>query len=172
MQTYRTNLTVRRWRRGFTLIESALVTVIIGLGVVAMLELLATGTKTNVSGTQLTTAIHLARNIRELSLGLAFCDPQTPANWGVESGETLATYDDLDDLDGRTFSPPIDARRQSLAAYANWQQSIIVETVDPGRLTLSVPKGSQPVNRITVIVSHQGKPIYRTSWLAVDAIPD
>ena len=166
------NFAMPRRRRGFTLIESALVTVIVGLGVVATLELLANGTSANAESTQLTTAIHLARNIREMSLGLHFYDPQTPDNWGVETGETLATFDDLDDLDGKAFSPPIDARRQVLNSYTNWQQAITVETVDIDKLTLNVPKGSEPSNRITVVISHRGRPIYRTSWLSVDAIPD
>lgn len=172
MQTCRTNFPAGRMRRAFTLIESALVTVIVGLGVVAMLELLATGTNANAGGTELTTAVHLARNIRELTLGMAFYDPADPTHWGMESGETLATCDDVDDLDGKAFSPPIDARRQSLNSYTGWEQAVTVESADVNRLTLSVPKGSQPVNRVTVVISHRGQPVYRTSWLTVDAIPD
>ena len=172
MQTYRTNLIAQRPRRAFTLIESALVTVIVGLGVVAMLELLANGTRANADSTELTTAVHLARNVRELTLGLAFYDPADPTHWGAESGETLTTYDDVDDLDGKAFTPPIDARRQLLTAYAGWQQTVTVESADVNRLTLSVPKGSQPVNRVTVVISHHNRAVYRTSWLAVDAIPD
>src|SRR5689334_18528489 len=65
-----------RTRRGFTLVESAVVTVIVGVGVVAMLELLAAGSVSNAEGAELTTAINLASNIREISLGLPFRDPQ------------------------------------------------------------------------------------------------
>lgn len=157
-----------KFRRGFTLIEAAMVTCIVGLGCVGMMQLLAAGTVSNASGTELTTAVYLANNIRELSLGLSFADPTTPTHWGLESGETLATLDDLDDLNGMTFSPPIDARRQQLANYPNWSQSVTVQSVDPNRLTLNSANGSTPVERLTVTVSHNAKVIYSVSWLATD----
>jgi type II secretory pathway pseudopilin PulG len=158
-----------RMRRAFTLIEAAMVTSIIGFGVLAMLTLLGAGTSANNDATELTTGMNLARNIRELALGLKFADPTTPTHWGSESGETLATYNDIDDLDGKTFSPPLDARRQTLPEFGTWQQSIVVETVDPDMLTLAVPKGTQPANRVTVTVSHNGRTVYSMSWFVFDA---
>ena len=155
-------------RRGFTLIEAALVTSIIGFGVMSMLTLLASGTAANNQATELTMGLNLAKNIREMSLGLQFADPTTPAHWGPETGETLATYDDVDDLDGRTFSPPIDARRQTLSNYSGWAQQVTVETVDPALLTGAVPKGSAPGNRVIVNVTHNGKNICSMSWMTFD----
>jgi hypothetical protein len=146
-------------------------TAIVGFGVVSMLQLLAAGTVSNVNGAELTTALNLAKGIRELSLGLSVADPTTPSHWGAEAGETLATFNDMDDFDGQVFSPPIDARRNTLAAYANWQQTVKVETVDPNRLTLVVPHGSQPALRVTVSISHNGKAITDVSWVVFDAIP-
>ena len=99
-------------RAGFTLIEAALTTAIIGFGVVSMMGLLATGTTNNKDSAQLTTGLQLARSIREMSVSLPFSDPTTPAHFGKEGGETLATFDDLDDLDGFVASPPVNARRQ------------------------------------------------------------
>lgn len=154
--------------RAFTLIEAALMTVIIGVGVVAMLQLLATGTVSNLEGNDSTTGLNLARNIRELCLSLSFADPSTPTHWGHESGEALASYDDIDDLDGKTFSPPIDARRQSIASMDTWAQIIEVQSVDPDRLTAAVPKGSSPAARITVTVTNRGQVVTSMSWLAFD----
>jgi len=56
----------RRARRGFTLIEAALTTVIIGVGVMSMMQLLAAGTASNLGSAELTTGINLAKNIREI----------------------------------------------------------------------------------------------------------
>ena len=92
--------------------------------------------------------MNLAKNIRELSLGLKFVDPVNPMHWGPEMGESLATYNDTDDFDLRTYSPPIDVRRQVLSTYPGWAQKIAVQSVDPDLLTSSVPKGSTPANRI------------------------
>src|SRR5215216_2166023 len=92
---------VRRARRGFTLIEAAITTVIIGVGCVSMLTLLGAGTMANNEGAELTTAMNLAGNVREAMAGVAYTDPTSPTHWGPETGEsTVAAYDDLDDFDG------------------------------------------------------------------------
>jgi type II secretory pathway pseudopilin PulG len=111
-------------RSGFTLIEAALVTTIISFGVLAMLQLLAVGTVSNNDGAEMSTAINLAKSVREMMIGMSIADPQTPTHWGSEAGENLATYDDIDDFDGKTYSPPIDARRISIAALPDWSQTI------------------------------------------------
>src|SRR4051812_17096804 len=87
-----------RSRRGFTLIEAAMVTVIVGVGVVGMLELLAAGTMSNTKGTELTTAINLANNVREITLGLQFVDPDQPTVWNTKEA-TVGAYNDVKDLD-------------------------------------------------------------------------
>lgn len=158
-----------RRRHGFTLIEAALVTCIIGVGVTGMLQLLAAGSVSNASGAELTTGMNLAKNIRELTLGLSFADPLTPTHWGPESGESLPTFDDLDDFAGAVFSPPIDARRQTLTDHSGWQQTITVHSIDPDRLTLDVTDGSSPASRVTVVITHNGVFICELSWIVLDA---
>lgn len=71
----------RNVRRGFTLLEAALVTCIVGVGVTALLQLMAAGTVSNTAGTELTTGLTLAKNIREMTLGLAFADPKSAHRW-------------------------------------------------------------------------------------------
>src|SRR5437016_2991276 len=82
-------------QRGFTLIEAAIVTVLVGIGVVSILELLAVGSNANRISQNTVSAVNLAGSIHELSLALAFTDPQTANHWGVETGEALAGYDDI-----------------------------------------------------------------------------
>src|SRR3954462_11224114 len=98
-------------RRGFTLIEAAMTTMIIGVGCVSMLALLGQGTLANNEGTELTTAMNLAGNIREAMAGLNYADPKDPTHWGPETSPTgpapvegdVTKYNDLDDFDGQTF---------------------------------------------------------------------
>jgi type II secretory pathway pseudopilin PulG len=164
----------RSSRSGFTLIEAALVTTIISFGVLAMLQLLAVGTVSNSDGAEMSTAINLAKSVREMMIGMAIADPQTPTHWGSEAGENLSGasgYDDIDDFDGKSYSPPIDARRASIAALPDWSQSIRVQTVDPNLLTSTVPNGTTAAVRVTVTVSHNGKQITSYSWVAFDAAP-
>jgi len=171
---------------GFTLIEAALVTCIIGFGVVSMMRLLAAGTLSNTEATEITIANALAGNIHELtqlSSKMAFRDPSNspsappPYTFGPEAGETLATYDDVDDFGGpagagTTFSPPIDARRQTIPNMTGWSQFIKVENVDQNSLTLVVPNGTSKVVRVTVTVSHRGRALCTSSWLVVDTRSD
>src|SRR5688572_26638607 len=154
-----------RSRAGFTLIEAALVMVIISFGVLAMLQLLAAGTVSNAEGAQTTTAMNLAKNIREMCVGLPCNDPTTPTHWGAEVGENIATYDDIDDFASRTFAPPIDARRQAIAGLDGWTQTINVVNVDPNRLTIVAPNGSTAAMRVTCIVRQNGQEAYRMSWI-------
>src|SRR5258706_13456292 len=120
----RTGMSARTGRGGFTLIEAAVVTTIISFGVLAMLQLLAVGTVSNNDGAEMSTAINLAKSVREMMVGMSIADPVTPTHWGAEAGENLATYNDIDDFDGKTYSPPIDARRTSIAALSDWSQTI------------------------------------------------
>ena len=157
-----------RSRRGFTLIEAAMVTVIIGVGVVGMLELLAAGTMSNTKGTELTTAINLANNVREISLGLQFVDPEDPTTWNTPEA-SIGAFDDIKDLDGKVYSPPLDVRRQPIASYVNWKQKIQVHTVDPNnvKLALGTKDPREVTARVTVIIEHAGADVYTMSWLAV-----
>ncbi len=144
----RQNLKIHRppRRGGFTLVESAIATVIIGVAVTAMLLLLTTGTVVNKKSTELTTAINLAGNIHEAAVRVG--------------------YDDLFDLEG-SHNPPVNARLQSLAAMSGWSQVVDVNYVDADRLTTLVPDTQlEPTTRIGVTINRNGRFIYRTSWVA------
>lgn len=115
-------------RRGFTLLEAALATVIISVGVLALIEAQASFARSNDWSSESARASYLASEIRERLRMLPRHDPQTPPeivsgalqNWGPEEGADRAVpsyvnYDDLDDYDGAvfgaggTFAGPIDA---------------------------------------------------------------
>src|SRR3954454_6750648 len=84
-------------RRGVTLLETALATVIVGVGVLATMQVMAAGTMSNDAAYGMSNGVQLAHNIRELSLGLPFADDVYPSHWGLEAGETAMTANDLDD---------------------------------------------------------------------------
>lgn len=154
---------------GFTLIEAALVTTIISVGVVALLQLLATGTVTNTSSTEITTGLHLAKSVREMMFGMRYCDENVPLNFGPESGESLATYDDVDDFNGAVLNPPRDARRAQVANMSGWEQRVFVQKVDEDCLTLILPNSViSPAARVTVKVFHHGKEVADARWYVFD----
>jgi prepilin-type N-terminal cleavage/methylation domain-containing protein len=104
-------------RPGFTLIETALATVIIGVGVLALVESQQAFIKSNGWSTHAATANYLANEVRELTRRLPRHDPvnglysQTShgstslLGWGPEAGESAVTdFDDIDDFDGLRLS--------------------------------------------------------------------
>jgi len=109
---------------GFTLIETALATVIIGVGVVALVEAQQSFQASNAWSSQAATATLLANEIREMTRTFPRHDPVTGLyllddalqGWGIEDGEVEpGDLDDVDDFDGLTFGTggdfegPIDA---------------------------------------------------------------
>src|SRR5688572_30803583 len=126
----------RSRNRGFTLIEAALTTVIIGVGVMAMLELLAAGTSSNVDSSQLTTAMNLAKQVREVTIQKTFA-------------EVLA-------MDGDAYDPPQDGSGLPMNTLGGWQQVIRVQPVDPTRLTLTQIDDDPSAVLVTVVVRHDG----------------
>ena len=88
-------------------------TVIVGVGILATMSLFAACTQQNLTATRMTTAMELATNIQEAMANLAFADPITgKTTFGPEGGEKLSSFDDVDDFDGQTITPPIDALRR------------------------------------------------------------
>jgi Tfp pilus assembly protein PilV len=147
--------------------------VIVSVGTVGMLKLLAAGSMANAASTDTMIGLTLANNVREMlqtSAKFSFADPTNPSHWGMETGETASTANDLDDFDGYTFTTPVDGRRQTITYLPNWTQTIKVESVDPNNVKLVVPHGTQtpdqrPMSRVTVTVNHNSAFVCQVSWL-------
>ena len=160
-----------------------MVTVIIGVGVMSMLQLLAAGSAENGDAARMTTAMTLANNVREMSLGLAFYDtqqlPGNPHVWDSKEA-TVEAYDNVMDLDGpvdtwdkpedpkgwQKFAPPRDGTRQVINGYTNWAQYVKVETVSRDDLTTLLPHDPETeVVRVTAKITKDNVEVYRSSWL-------
>jgi type II secretory pathway pseudopilin PulG len=168
-------------RRGlaFTLIETTLTTIIVGLAITALVKLVLMNTQQNRYTQRLTTASLLAENCREMVSGLSFSDPSNGTlTFGPEGSETLATFNDVDDFDGFDSTVrgdiaagqpvgPVDAARRVITETAgaatqvplewrNWRQQIAVDPVDPNNLNTVYPKPNtaRVCLRVTVTISY------------------
>lgn len=104
--------------QGFTLIETSMATVIIGVGVLAMVDAQSAFIVSNQWSSHAASATFLANEIREFTRNLPKHDPVNGisliddgsgstivSGWGVDAGEVVAEdFDDIDDFDGITFS--------------------------------------------------------------------
>src|SRR5687767_10779922 len=136
-------------RTAFTLIEAMMVTVIIGVGVMAMLQLLAAGTVVNSDSTERTTAVHLVNSFNERVV-------RTP----YDQLRTLGTST------GTEYKPPVDGMNRVMNEYAEWSQVVTMRYVNPENLTFTVPESQiEPTTQVTVKILRNGVQVYKTSWL-------
>ena len=175
-------------RAGFTLIETALATVIVGVGVLSIVAAQQAFHKQNAWSTNASTATRLGNEIREMTFRLPRHDPVTGLilPWGPEDNELwVGDFDDLDDFDGDNgdglifssdFDPPngpINARREIIANMPGWSQIVTVRNVDPFQITdMTVEDGATEMMMVEVVVTYrplrETVPIEmtRVSWIA------
>ena len=169
-------------RSGFTLVETALATVIIGTGVLAMISAQQVLLEKNNWSTMANTATLLGNEIREMTLNLPRHDPVTGnAFWGPEEDEySIEDYDDIDDFDGPggglVFSSelgngPINASRSVISDMSGWEQVVTVSNVDAFDILTPLEDASTDMIRVEVVIRYQGvgettpSEMTRLSWI-------
>ena len=182
----------KRLRAGFTLIETSLATIIVGVGVLAMVSAQAAFHKKNAWSTHASIAMALGNEIREMTWNLPRRDPVTgDAFWGPEDNElSFEDYDDLDDFDGdggglifaaALGNGPINARRKIIPNMDGWSQIVRVFNVDEFNIAVDPDRpddsmlpadGTTSVMAVEVIVEYQAhnettpREMTRVSWIA------
>jgi len=156
-------------RSAFTLIEALVATVLVGLGISALMITTQSGTQVCAHTRDLTEAIYLASEVRERTLKLPFKDPITPDNPpGPDEGEDpQVEVDDLDDLMNVTYSPPKDAMGRTIEGMADWSQTIMLTWRDKDNLASTVDPGDSEMVYVQVGIYHKGKKVLSTGWLIV-----
>ena len=152
--------------RGFSLIEIMISVVLVGMSITALVVANNAFTMANGAGADLSTAEFLVEQIRELTTMLPVSNPEATSwtTFGPEEA-TLAAYDDVDDFDNATFSPPISANRTVLSDFSTFSQHVTVENVNASNFDAVVADRSSDFVRVTVSVSQHGGLISSTSWI-------
>ncbi len=160
-------------RNAFTLIESAVAIIIVGLGVAAIMVSTASGSRVNDIGTKLTKATFLAQEIHEWTIRLPFkdLDPGDANNPpGPDGLSSLVFVDDLDDLlgtdlQGTMYDPPRNGQGSSITDMAGWSQDIDLTWRNPADLTSIVANGSSGLVFVEVSISWKTEEMLKIGWL-------
>jgi hypothetical protein len=155
-------------RRGFTIAEGLIATILLGLGVVSLIVAAKSSTQVNAAGKEITEATYLAQEIREWTLKLPFSDPDLADKDnppGQDGSDPQSFVDDLDDLMGVTYDPPRDGEGQLLHEMSGWSQTMTLTWRHPEDLQAVVFPGTSDIVFVEVDVSHEGKPVVKTGWL-------
>lgn len=181
----------RRRAAGFTLIEAALTTVIVGTGVLAIVAAQQAYHQKNAWSQRTGTAMLLANEIREMTWSMPLTDPQGGEVRGAEES-SVSLFDDLLDfagtIDGAGFGSgvtfgangdypgPINAMRGVIPEMSRWSQHIRIASVQPDNIgadfgdTIGLVSDPEML-RVTVTVSYQEpqadqpEPVTTLTWV-------
>lgn len=152
-------------QKGFTLLESLFAIVLVALAVTALLVSTQSFTSVNAAGVDMSTAEFLIEQVRELSETVQVIDPDSGTDvFGAEES-ALADYDDLDDFNGQTFSPPIDITRTQLADFSEYSQKVSVQNVSSGDFSQTVTQHASPYVRVRVDILKNQVPVSSLTWI-------
>ena len=150
---------------GFTLIEALFAILLVGLAIASLMGANTSFTRSNGAGAELSTAEFMLEQVKELTATLPVVDPETTTTTFGPEEASLAAYDDLDDFDGASFSPPISAGRVSLADFAAFAQQVTVQNVSASDFGLVVADHGSAFVRVTARVLHNSAEISSASWI-------
>jgi len=117
--------------RAFTLIEAVVSLAVVATMVVVALEMLGASAKVRVAQTEQSRATALARQLLCEIMQHGYTDPDFPGGFGPGSTEDRTTFDDVDDFNGYSESPPCARSGALLPGYAGWTRRVDVAWANP-----------------------------------------
>ncbi|MCH8314581.1 MAG: prepilin-type N-terminal cleavage/methylation domain-containing protein [Planctomycetes bacterium] len=158
---------------GFTLIEAVISVVLVGVLLVAAINTLgATAvSKRNIEHQAL--GYPLAADLMTEILNQAYEEPVDTVNFGRESSESggdRTDWDDIDDYEGWSATPPEGKDGAPLDGYDQWTRSVEIAFVQTASLNNEVGVNTG-VKRITVTASFNGVPAAELVAIRTQAWP-
>jgi type II secretory pathway pseudopilin PulG len=147
-----------KFRCALTLIEVVASTMIVSLMAVAALNALGAATKSANSIGNRAVAAGLADELMSEIMMQAYSDPDGSAVFGHETGESTtlrSAFDDVDDYNGWTASPPQFRDGTVIPDRTGWRQTVAVAYVVPTNPTQTT-NTDQGAKRIRVTIDYQG----------------
>jgi prepilin-type N-terminal cleavage/methylation domain-containing protein len=147
--------------RAFTLVEVILTILIVGVGLVASMRALPVLLQVSQATSDHMTAQQLATDLLAEIAMLPYEDPDGSTTFGCEPGESAqnrADFDDVDDYDGWSASPPQTKDGQAEPDCAGYTRSVLVQSTNPNDFNNIEGDSVSKPKRITITVSRTGMP--------------
>ncbi len=160
-------------RTGFTMVESVISLLIVGVMLAALLNTVGSARTSRYLADQRGMAANLADEMMNEIMAQSYEDPdQTTTSIGTEGGETAAAgrtgFDDVDDYDGWTRKPPIDRDGNAITGAEDLRRGVSVTYANksnPGHTHGS----DHGIKRIVVRIRQGGMVLATRTALRTDA---
>jgi Tfp pilus assembly protein PilV len=145
--------------RGMSYVEVVISVLVLGLAVVAALNAFAGFARGSMSDGGTAIATELAAQLAAEIRAKVFEDPGATVLFGPEPGEangTRANFDDVDDYNNWSASPPQRRDGTAMAEYQGYTQQVAVELYganDLKKITVTIKKNGQTLAEIALLRS-------------------
>lgn len=145
---------------------------VVGLMLVAALNTVGASRVTQTRNAEQSLGPMLAEDLMTEILSQAYEEPVDTPGFGreSESGGDRADWDDVDDYDGWSASPPQTKDGTDIPDLDGWGRSVIVQWVTP--TMLNVVGANTDVKRIDVTVTHMDRVVSELSVVRTAGWPD
>ena len=157
-------------RRAFSLVEVAVSAVVVGVLIVAAMRAVGGSVLAQRRTAERATARLLADGLLTDILAKDYREAGS-TGIGLEAGESPTSkvnYDDVDDFNNWTESPPQFTDGSAMPDLANWSRSVRVAFVDPTNLS-QTSSSDTGAKQITVTVTHNGVVVATRVAIRTDA---
>ena len=143
--------------RALSMVEAVISIVVVGVMLVAALNTVAAARLTEQKTGERTRGLLLAEDLMSEILRQHYEDPDlAPGSFGLGGDEvgdgSRALWEDVDDYDGWSASPPQQKDGTELVDFKGWTRSVVVRWADPNDLSQK-PLSDAGVKWITVTVT-------------------
>lgn len=153
----------------FTIVEAMISTIIVAMMFVAALNTVGASRVTQYKASQVIRGQLMAESLLSEILQQSYEDPDGTPIFGLETGElgtTRAAWDDVDDYEEFTESPPATKDGTVLTNATGWERQVRVEWVAASDPT-TAQTAETGIKRVVVTVRYTGSP--QTSLAALKA---
>jgi MSHA pilin protein MshD len=159
------------FNRGFTLVETMMAVVILSVMLIVALNTLGASNANQFRTAQRATAAALAQGLLSDILELPYEEPNGSVLFGIEATELRGSkinYDDVDDFNGWSESPPQNRDGSAMSDLQGWTRSVTVQRVSISNPATVVTTESG-LKRVTVTISKKGVTLASVAALKASA---